>query len=96
VAAQALILGHIRDAWDAAFARGTDGARFVEQDVIVTCPASFDEAARELTVEAAAKAGLGHVVLLEEPQAAFYAWIDRHRQEARGLAAGERVLVTSR
>lgn len=88
VAAQAHILAHIRDAWDASFP-----VRFTDQDVIVTCPASFDEAARELTVEAAAKAGLPSVVLLEEPQAAFYAWIDRHRGAARTLAPGERVLV---
>ena len=45
-------------------------------------PASFDEAARELTLQAAAKAGYPPVVLLEEPQAAFYAWID-----ARGATA---------
>ncbi len=91
VAAQAQILGHIRDAWE--HQHGAADARFADQDVIVTCPASFDEAARELTVEAAAKAGLATVVLLEEPQAAFYAWIDRNRGAARALAAGERVLV---
>lgn len=89
VAAQAQVLAHVGAAWDHAF----PDARFVEQDVVVTCPASFDEAARELTVEAAGKSGLAHVVLLEEPQAAFYAWIDRNRGAARGLAEGERVLV---
>ena len=41
----------------------------------MTVPASFDAVARELTVEAAGKAGLEHVTLLEEPQAAFYAWL---------------------
>jgi hypothetical protein len=56
--------------------------RLADQDVIITVPASFDEAARELTVEAATRAGLGPVVLLEEPQAAFYAWMNR-----RGRAA---------
>jgi len=90
VAAQAAILGHVRDAWDHAFG---PGARFVEQDVVVTCPASFDEAARELTALAAQQAGLASVVLLEEPQAAFYAWVDAHRGVARTLAAGDRVLV---
>jgi molecular chaperone DnaK (HSP70) len=86
IAAQAAILGHIKDAWDAAHA----DAPFTEQEVLVTVPASFDEAARELTLQAAAKAGYPPVVLLEEPQAAFYAWLD----SARGkLAAGERVLV---
>ena len=86
VGAQALILGHVRAAWD----HEHPDAPFVEQEVLVTVPASFDEAARELTVQAAAKAGYPPVVLLEEPQAAFYAWIDaRHGK----LAPGERVLV---
>ena len=53
--------------------------------MLVTVPASFDEAARELTLQAAAKAGYPPVVLLEEPQAAFYAWIDR-----RGGGKGSR------
>ena len=86
IAAQALILGHIKDAWDAEHA----DAPFAEQEVLVTVPASFDEAARELTLQAAAKAGYPPVVLLEEPQAAFYAWLDGARGK---LAAGERVLV---
>ena len=92
VAAQALVLGHIRDAWDHAHADDA-GARFADQEVLVTVPASFDEAARELTLQAAAKAGYPPVVLLEEPQAAFcIAWIDGQRG-AKGLAAGDRVLV---
>ncbi len=45
------------------------------QEVLVTVPASFDAAARELTLRAAAEAGLADVTLLEEPQAAFYAWL---------------------
>ena len=45
---------------------------------MLTLPASFDEVARELTVKAAALAGLPRVVLIEEPQAAFYAWIYAH------------------
>jgi len=97
VAAQAMVLAHVRAAWDDAH---PDDA-FDEQEVLVTVPASFDEAARELTLQAAASAGYPPVVLLEEPQAAFYAWIDerggRGRVEAgpaaKGLAAGERVLV---
>jgi molecular chaperone DnaK (HSP70) len=90
IAAQALILGHIRQAWD----HEHPDARFADQEVLVTVPASFDEAARELTLQAAAKAGYPPVVLLEEPQAAFYAWIDQGRGGAPGrLAPGERVLV---
>ena len=50
-----------------------------EQDIVLTLPASFDEVARELTVQAARQAGLPRVVLIEEPQAAFYAWIDAHK-----------------
>jgi molecular chaperone DnaK (HSP70) len=88
VAAQALVLRHVREAWDHAH---PDDA-FDEQEVLVTVPASFDEAARELTLQAAISAGYPPVVLLEEPQAAFYAWIDQARG-AKQLAAGERVLV---
>jgi molecular chaperone DnaK (HSP70) len=90
VAAQALILGHIRDAWDHAYPE----AAFGDQEVLVTVPASFDEAARELTLQAAVKAGYPPVVLLEEPQAAFYAWIDaRTAGGDHRLAPGDRVLV---
>ena len=88
VTAQAMILGHIRDAWD--FAHPDDPLD--EQEVLVTVPASFDEAARELTLQAALQAGFPPVVLLEEPQAAFYAWVSE-RAGAKQLAAGERVLV---
>ena len=80
VAAQALILGHIRQAWD----HEHPDAPLAEQEVLVTVPASFDEAARELTLQAATKAGLPPVVLLEEPQAAFYAWIDSRSEAKRG------------
>lgn len=51
-------------------------------------PASFDEEARELTVQAAAEAGLDRVTLLEEPQAAFYAWL-----ESQGDGWRERIRV---
>ncbi|HEX5062467.1 MAG TPA: Hsp70 family protein, partial [Kofleriaceae bacterium] len=77
---------HIREAWDYTH----DDAPFEEQEVLVTVPASFDEAARELTLQAATAAGYPPVVLLEEPQAAFYAWIDNARTK---LGPGERVLV---
>lgn len=88
VAAQALVLAHIREAWDFTHA----DAPFVDQEVLVTVPASFDEAARELTLQATTRAGYPPVVLLEEPQAAFYAWIDA-AHGGKGLGAGERVLV---
>src|SRR5207302_1274255 len=66
--AEAKILGHVAAAWNHAHA----DAPLVEQEALVTVPASFDEAARELTLQAAQRAGLPPVVLLEEPQAAFY------------------------
>ena len=65
---------------------------------MLTVPASFDEVARELTVAAAERAGLPRVVLLEEPQAAFYAWIDAHAatwQERLGATCGWRWSSTS-
>jgi len=86
ITAQAQVLRHIREAWDHEYA----DAPFEEQEVLVTVPASFDEAARELTVQAATAAGYPPVVLLEEPQAAFYAWIDNARER---LAPGEHVLI---
>ena len=76
-------LEHLREAWDAKM----PDAPFAEQQVLVTVPASFDAVARELTLEAAKQAGYGNITLLEEPQAAFYAWIERHRRLARARAA---------
>jgi hypothetical protein len=64
-------LAHLRQAWDHAHPE----APFAEQDVTVTIPASFDPAARELTLEAAHAAGCGTPTLLEEPQSALYSWI---------------------
>ncbi len=86
VNAQAQVLRHIREAWDFEHPE----ADFAEQEVLVTVPASFDEAARELTLQAATAAGYPPVVLLEEPQAAFYAWIASNRKK---LEPNERVLV---
>jgi molecular chaperone DnaK (HSP70) len=79
VEASAAILRHIRDAWNHAMARTDEGLderlKMENQLIYLTVPASFDAVARELTVEAAQMAGLT-VTLLEEPQAAFYAWIE--------------------
>ena len=65
----------MRASWDAAHPRHPLDA----QEVVLTVPASFDEAARALTLSAAQRAGLPRLRLLEEPQAAFYDWLDRHR-----------------
>ena len=77
VRAAALILSALRDAWDSRFARS--GAPFDSQEITVTAPASFDAAAQRLTLDAAKEAGYpDDVRLLEEPQAAFYCWLERH------------------
>ncbi len=90
VEVSAAYLEHIRQAWD----RAHPDAPLAEQEVVLTLPASFDEVARELTVRAAAKAGLPRVVLIEEPQAAFYAWLDHHASDWRErVTPGETILV---
>jgi molecular chaperone DnaK (HSP70) len=89
VDASAAYLRHLRDAW-----QHETGGRLEDADVLLTVPASFDEEARVLTVRAATEAGLGHATLLEEPQAAFYAWVaaqgERWRRQVR---VGDLVLV---
>ncbi len=94
VDASADFLKHIAASWDHRFGRDDPAARLALQEVVLTVPASFDEAARELTVEAAKRAGLAQLTLLEEPQAAFYCWIVTH-QEAwqREVRSGEWILV---
>ncbi|MCL2623169.1 MAG: hsp70 family protein [Planctomycetaceae bacterium] len=83
-------LSHIRAAWDHAFPQYP----LAGQDVVITLPASFDEVARELTIRAARAAGIPKIVLLEEPQAAFYAWIDEHTDNWRTLVSpGQKILV---
>lgn len=68
--------------------------RLGDQDVLLTVPASFDEEARELTRRAAEQAGLQRVTLLEEPQAAFYAWLESQGDDWRKrIKVGDLVLV---
>jgi molecular chaperone DnaK (HSP70) len=77
VQAAALILNYLRGAWDSSF--GQSGSTFDDQEITITVPASFDAAAQRLTLKAAEEAGFpGSVRLLEEPQAAFYCWLERH------------------
>jgi molecular chaperone DnaK (HSP70) len=62
--------------------------------VVITIPASFDETARELTAEAARKAGIENFTMLEEPQAAFYAWLSRNEDNWQELIReGKLILV---
>jgi hypothetical protein len=93
VEASAEYLRHIRAAWDARFGH-EPSRRFDRQRVLLTVPASFDEDARELTLRAAEAAGFSGVTLLEEPQAACYAWIDSTGDGwRRQLRLGDLVLV---
>lgn len=83
------LLQHLRSAWER-----NHSAKLTEQAVVLTVPASFDASARDLTTQAAADSGLQSVILLEEPQAALYAWIEatgeRFRKE---LVVGDVILV---
>ncbi|PMH46558.1 molecular chaperone DnaK [Vibrio sp. 10N.286.49.B3] len=78
VIASASYLNHIRQAWNYR----NPSHRLEDQEVVVTIPASFDETARKLTLEAAQLAGLTNLVLLEEPQAVCYDWYARHQASA--------------
>lgn len=82
-------LDHLRAAWDDAH----PDAPFAKQQVVLTVPASFDAVARELTQKAAAQAGYKNLILLEEPQAAFYAWIERHDDWRERVQPGHLILV---
>ena len=87
-------LQHLKDAF--LHTEGSQGRHWdlADAQIVVTVPASFDEVARSLTAEAAEAAGLGHVTLLEEPQAAFYAWSARAgRQWRDAVAPGDVILV---
>jgi molecular chaperone DnaK (HSP70) len=97
VEASARYLMHLRKAWN--HARTAEDANnsqqlFENQEIVLTVPASFDEEARELTVEAAREAGLENLTLLEEPLAAFYAWVAEHENVlGEHLRDGELVLI---
>ena len=80
---------HLREAWDQRAPR----RQFEQQTVLVTVPASFDAVARELTLHAAKQAGYQNVILLEEPQAAFYAWIERNPNWREQVTVGDLILV---
>jgi hypothetical protein len=92
--ASAEYLRHLAAAFNARVAEGNDALSLGRQDVLLTVPASFDEEARELTLRAAQLAGLERVTLLEEPQAAFYAWLDALGDKwRRRVKVGDLVLV---
>ncbi|MCY1001987.1 hsp70 family protein [Myxococcus sp. MISCRS1] len=89
VDASALLLTHLARAWDFAHPE----APLSRQEVVITVPASFDEAARALTVSAARKAGLEKFTLLEEPQAAFYDYTARHRSDLEQTLSHVRLVL---
>jgi hypothetical protein len=83
-------LTHLREAWDTLYPRDP----LAEQEVTVTVPASFDPAARELTAEAARAVGIQNLVLLEEPQAALYSWVNATHGDWRSqVRVGDIILV---
>jgi molecular chaperone DnaK (HSP70) len=96
IEASARYLMHLRDAWNGTMGTAAE-TRFEHQEIVLTVPASFDEDARELTVEAARRAGLDKLTLLEEPLAAFYAWIAANRDAQAGkeedLRDGDLILI---
>jgi Hsp70 protein len=89
VTASRRYLEHLREAWN----QRLPDSPFTDQQVLVTVPASFDAVARELTLEAAQTAGYQNLTLLEEPQAAFYAWIERHPDWRDRVQVGDLILV---
>lgn len=90
VEASSRYLEHIRQVWDRAHPEHA----LADQDVVLTLPASFDEVARQLTVEAARMAGLARVLLIEEPQAAFYQWLHQHQANWEKIVSiGQTILV---
>ena len=86
----AAVLTTVRDAWNQTH----PNAPLAAQNIVLTVPASFDEEARELTVQAAREAGIENLTLVEEPAAAFYSWIANHlAQSQKSLFDGQLVLV---
>lgn len=94
VQASTFLLEHLRDAWNHEMTAEDPAARLEEQDIYLTVPASFDAVARELTVQAARAAGFSELTLLEEPQSAFYAWVESQKDLWRkAVHVGESILV---
>jgi Hsp70 protein len=96
VEASAQYLRHLAQAWNERFAgtKATAARAAANQEILLTVPASFDAAARELTLQAAKQAGLEHVTLLEEPQAALYAWLEAAGDQFRKqVKTGDVILV---
>jgi len=94
VQASSALLRHIKNAWNHEMGADDPDLCLENQAIYLTVPASFDAVARELTVKSAQMAGLKDIVLIEEPQSAFYAWIDKAGDDWRDqVEKGDLVLV---
>ena len=89
LAASAGYLAHLRAAWN----HSHPAHPLERQDVVLTVPASFDEGARSLTLQAAKLAGISQIRLLEEPQAAFYDWLHRNHDRLDDALAHTRLAL---
>ena len=89
VLASASYLNHVKNAWN----HENPLYPLEAQEVVITVPASFDEAARALTLEAASMAGIDKVLLLEEPQAVCYDWYAQHKHNANALFDNVKLLM---
>ena len=92
--ASTLYLKHLVNSWNAQFETIDSELKLEKQDVVLTVPASFDADARDLTMEAAKEAGFKKISLLEEPQAAFYSWLEANKDTWREqVQEGDVILV---
>lgn len=82
-------LCHVMTVWDQRFPE----ARLRDQEVVITVPASFDESARFLTLQAAQLAGIKKLRLLEEPQAVCYDWLRRHPEDLKTQLADKKLIL---
>ncbi|MEO5922302.1 MAG: Hsp70 family protein [Bryobacteraceae bacterium] len=89
VEASSHYLRYLRNAWN----EKQPDTPFESHQILVTVPASFDAVARDLTLKAAASAGCENVILLEEPQAAFYAWVSHNPDWREKVSVGDLILV---
>ena len=92
--ASTLYLKHLVNSWNAQFEAIDSDLKLEKQEVVLTVPASFDADARDFTMEAAKEAGFKKISLLEEPQAAFYSWLEANKDTWREqVQEGDVILV---
>ena len=92
--ASTLYLKHLVNSWNAQFEAIDSELKLEKQEVVLTVPASFDADARDFTMEAAKEAGFKKISLLEEPQAAFYSWLEANKDTWREqVQEGDVILI---